>query len=94
MFTGGEVDPWRQATQLATLDDTPTRLNYSSTPDQPWYLIAYASHIWDLQGIFPNQTAPGVPPEAIKRVHFLEKEAILRWLGEWRETYPEKSVRR
>lgn len=46
---GGETDPWRAASPLATLD-VPTRLNVSSTIDEPVILIQGAVHHWDENG--------------------------------------------
>jgi hypothetical protein len=91
MLVGGEADPWRSETPLASMD-TPTRLNYSSTPEQPWVLIPGATHCWDWPGVFASQRKAGVPPDSIKHVHDKEKEAFKRWLKEWHELHPDYNV--
>ena len=91
MLVGGEADPWRPLTPLATLD-TPTRLNYSSTPEQPWVLIPGATHCWDWPGVFESQRQVGVPPDSIKHVHDVEKETFKRWLKEWHNVHPNYNV--
>jgi hypothetical protein len=87
MLVGGEADPWRPRTPLASLD-TPTRLNYLSTPEQPWFLIPGGTHCWDFAGVFPSQVKTGIPPQKIKEVHEMEKEAFTRWLKEWHDAHP------
>ena len=48
--------------------------------------------MWDTEGVFSSQVEPGVPPESIKIVHRLEKEAIVRWLDEWHDLHPDYNV--
>ena len=52
-IVGGEVDPWRPASPLATLD-VPDRLNDSSTIDQPVILIEGGVHHWE-EGKSPTE---------------------------------------
>ncbi len=74
-------------TPLATRDE-PTRLNYSSTDDQPWFLIPGGTHCWDWPGVFESQKKAGVPPDSITEVHNMEKAAFQRWLKEWHDAHP------
>lgn len=91
ILVGGEADPWRPRTPLASLD-TPTRLNYSSTPEQPWLLIPGATHCWDWAGVFPSQRKSGIPPESIKVVREMEKKAFKCWLKDWHRAHPHYNV--
>ena len=72
----GEIDPWRPATPLAESQYPLTRPN---TTDEPLFLIERGVHHWDENGVFPNQTAPNVPPEPV-----VEAQAyIASFVGEW-----------
>ena len=64
---GGQADPWRPSTPLATLDK-PDRLNTTSTTSQPVILIEGAVHHWDEVSIqsklhFRTMTYTDILPE-------------------------------
>lgn len=80
---GGEADPWRAASPLATLD-VPTRLNDTSTVDQPIILIGgKAVHHWDENGIFANQTTPDLPPAPVRNAQAQLAQSVEAWMSEW-----------
>lgn len=83
-IVGGEADPWRAASPLATLD-VPDRLNDSSTVDQPLILIQGAVHHWDENGVFPNETAPDVPPPAVANAQAELAQSVQAWLAEYQQ---------
>lgn len=82
-IVGGEADPWRPATPLATLD-VPDRLNDTSTVNQPIILIAGAVHHWDENGLFPNETTPELPPPAVAHAQKEIVQAARVWIAEWK----------
>ena len=77
-WVDGEWDPWRAAGVQA--DSQPDR---ESTPSEPIILIDDAVHHWDENGVFPNETSPGVPPEAVVKAKDEIREFVLAWLKEW-----------
>lgn len=79
---GGEADPWRAASPLATLD-VPTRLNDTSTVSQPIILIQGAVHHWDENGVFPNETSYDVPPLPVVDAQAEEAQYVQAWLQEY-----------
>lgn len=79
---GGETDPWRPASPLATLNVT-TRLNTTSTVEQPIVLIQGAVHHWDENGVFPNETTYDVPPQPVANAHAEEVQYVQSWLMEY-----------
>lgn len=79
---GGETDPWRAASPLATLD-VPTRLNDTSTMSEPLILIEGGVHHWDENGVFPNETSPGVPPPAVANAQAQLAQSVQSWLAEY-----------
>lgn len=83
---GGETDPWRPATPLATLNVT-DRLNGSSTVEQPIVLIQGAVHHWDENGVFPNQTTATLPPLPVKDAQDQEVQYVQAWLQEWQQQH-------
>ena len=80
---GGEADPWRAASPLATLD-VPTRLNDSSTVGEPLILIGgKAVHHWDENGIFANQTTAELPPIEVRNAQAQLAQSVQSWMLEW-----------
>ncbi|KAK0703085.1 serine carboxypeptidase S28-domain-containing protein [Lasiosphaeria miniovina] len=78
----GEKDPWRAATPHAL--GLPPR---PSTASQPFLLIADGVHHWDENGLFPNQTVPGVlPPEPVAQAQATEAVFVKQWMREWTKT--------
>lgn len=84
-IVGGEADPWRAATPLATLD-VPDRLNGSSTVDQPVILIGgLAVHHWDENGVFANQTTADFPPAPVRNAQAELAQSVQEWMEEWQQ---------
>ncbi|EXJ91600.1 hypothetical protein A1O3_00148 [Capronia epimyces CBS 606.96] len=79
---GGEADPWRPATPLATLD-VPDRLNDTSTAAEPVILIPGAVHHWDENGVFLNETTPDLPPASVANAQKQLAQIVQEWLLEW-----------
>ncbi|CAG8953516.1 hypothetical protein HYFRA_00009973 [Hymenoscyphus fraxineus] len=80
----GEQDPWRPATPHASPFNS-TALNRTSTVNEPFLLIEGAVHHWDENGLFPNQTVPGVlPPPAVSDTQQYLVAFVLEWMAEWR----------
>lgn len=76
----GEHDPWRAATPHAI--GQPDR---ESTTSEPFVLIPRAVHHWDENGLFPNETVPGVlPPQTVLDTQALERKFVLAWMEEWK----------
>ncbi|KIX08974.1 uncharacterized protein Z518_00052 [Rhinocladiella mackenziei CBS 650.93] len=82
---GGEADPWRPATPLATLD-IPDRLNDTSTASEPIILIPGAIHHWDENGLFPNETSPELPPPSVADAQNQLVQAAQEWMMEWAQS--------
>ncbi|RMZ75626.1 hypothetical protein DV738_g5401, partial [Chaetothyriales sp. CBS 135597] len=81
---GGEADPWRPVTPLASLD-VPTLINTTSTVSEPKILIqGGAVHHWDENGLFPNETTPELPPPPVAQAQRAEVRFVQEWLREWR----------
>ncbi|KAH7305959.1 serine carboxypeptidase S28-domain-containing protein [Stachybotrys elegans] len=78
MFLDGEWDPWRAAGVQAV-----TQEPRESTPRQPVVLIDDAVHHWDENGVFPNETRPGIPPQAVVDAKAAIEEFVLEMLKEW-----------
>lgn len=83
-IVGGEVDPWRPATPLATLD-VPDRLNGSSTVDQPVILIEGGVHHSEENGLYPNETTPELPPAPVANAQAEIAQFVQAWLMEWEQ---------
>lgn len=79
---GGEADPWRPVTPLATLD-RPDRLNDTGTPSEPIILIEGGVHHWDQNGLFPNETTANLPPPAVVDAQNQLVEAAREWMMAW-----------
>ncbi|CAG8974152.1 hypothetical protein HYALB_00002791 [Hymenoscyphus albidus] len=80
----GEQDPWRPASPHASPFNS-TALNRTSTVSEPFLLIEGAVHHWDENGLFPNQTVPGVlPPPAVSDTQQYLVAFVLEWMAEWR----------
>lgn len=79
---GGEADPWRAASPLATLN-VPDRLNVTSTVDQPIILIQGAVHHWDENGLFANETTADLPPAPVRDAQIEIAQAVQSWMAEW-----------
>lgn len=84
-FVGGEADPWRPVTPLATLD-VPDQLNRTSNASEPVILIAGAVHHWDENGLFPNETMPTLPPAPVAQAQRQEVQIVQEWLTEWNQS--------
>lgn len=80
-FLDGEWDPWRAAGVQAL--SQPKR---DSTVSQPVILIDDAVHHWDENGVFPNETGPGIPPEAVKSAKDEMRSFVKAWLEEFEAT--------
>ncbi|KAI5369875.1 Putative peptidase S28, alpha/Beta hydrolase [Septoria linicola] len=76
----GDWDPWKPATPHAFQFGAKNR---SSTASEPFILISEAVHHWDENGLFPNQTAPGLPPSRITETQRYLEEAVQSWMLEW-----------
>ncbi|KAK5940921.1 hypothetical protein PMZ80_006198 [Knufia obscura] len=81
---GGEADPWRAASPLATLD-VPDRLNDTSTVSEPIILIEGAVHHWDENGIFANETTPELPPAPVRNAQAQLAQSVQAWMAEWQQ---------
>ncbi|EXJ93612.1 hypothetical protein A1O1_02004 [Capronia coronata CBS 617.96] len=81
-LVGGEIDPWRPATPLATLD-VPDRLNDTSTASEPVILIANAIHHYEENGLFPNETTPDLPPAPVANAQKELAQIVQEWMLEW-----------
>ncbi|KAI0017786.1 hypothetical protein F4780DRAFT_781922, partial [Xylariomycetidae sp. FL0641] len=79
-FVDGEWDPWRAAGVHAR--GLPPR---PSTPDQPYLLIDRAVHHWDENGVFANETRPGLPPRPVARAQAAEREFVRKWVADFHE---------
>ncbi|OCT52397.1 Serine carboxypeptidase S28 family protein [Cladophialophora carrionii] len=82
---GGEADPWRPVTTLATLPE-PDVLNKTSTASEPVILIPGAVHHWDENGLFPNETTADLPPAAVVSAQRAIVQAAQGWMAEWNAT--------
>jgi hypothetical protein len=82
---GGQADPWRPVTPLATLTGEKDVLNTTSTLSQPHILIEGAVHHWDENGLFANQTSKTLPPTPVKDAQAMEVSIIQQWLKEWND---------
>lgn len=74
----GEWDPWRAA--------SPHRIGLpgrESTVSEPFILIEKGVHHWDENGLFPNETRPGLPPKPVADVQKAEAEFVKAWVEEW-----------
>lgn len=83
---GGEADPWRPASPLATLD-VPDRLNDTSTGSEPIILIPEGVHHWEENGLFANETTAELPPPAVVDAQRELVQAVQLWLAEWQQTH-------
>lgn len=83
-LVGGEWDPWRPVTPLATLD-VPDRLNGTSTVSEPIILISHGVHHWDENGLFPNQTTATLPPAPVRDAQAQLAQAAQAWMSEWQQ---------
>ena len=81
---GGETDPWRPATPLATLG-VPTLLNTTSTVSEPKILITGAVHHWDENGVFPNETTAELPPPPVADAQKEIAQFVEEWMAEWKQ---------
>lgn len=81
-LVGGEWDPWRPVTPLATLD-VPDRLNGTSTVSEPIILISQAVHHWDENGLFPNETTADLPPQPVRDAQAELAQFVEAWMQEW-----------
>lgn len=79
-WVDGEWDPWRAAGVQAL--SQPER---ESTPSEPIILIDKAVHHWDENGVFPNETSPGFPPQAVVDAKDGIREFVLEWLKDWEQ---------
>ena len=52
--------------------------------ERPFLLIDGAVHHWDENGVWPNETRVGVPPEPVREVQSREVEFVKKWMEEWR----------
>ena len=84
---GGEADPWRPVTALATLSQ-PDVLNQTSTASEPVILIQGAVHHWDENGLFPNETTPSLPPAPVASAQKAIVQAAQGWMAEWKTARP------
>lgn len=76
----GEWDPWRHA--------SPHRIGLperESTVSEPFILIDNAVHHWDENGVFPNETRPGLPPKPVAEAQRAEVKFVRAWMKQWRK---------
>ena len=74
----GEWDPWRHA--------SPHQIGLKPRPNtisEPFVLIDDAVHHWDENGLFKNETRPGLPPRAVAHAQSVEVRAVKAWVKEW-----------
>ncbi|KAK3934539.1 peptidase S28 [Diplogelasinospora grovesii] len=74
----GQRDPWRAATPHAI--GLPPR---ASTTSEPFLLIEGGVHHWDENGLFPNETKPGLPPQPVADAQREEVAFVKEWMVEW-----------
>ncbi|KAH6630758.1 serine carboxypeptidase S28-domain-containing protein [Chaetomium sp. MPI-SDFR-AT-0129] len=79
-FVDGERDPWRAAGPHKI--GLPPREN---TVSEPFILIENGVHHWDENGIFPNETKPGLPPKPVVDAQSEEAKFVKAWLKEWKK---------
>ncbi|AEO54489.1 hypothetical protein MYCTH_2297119 [Thermothelomyces thermophilus ATCC 42464] len=79
-FVDGERDPWRYASPHRI--GLPERKN---TISEPFILIKDGVHHWDENGLFPNETRPGLPPKPVADAQRAEVKFVKAWLKEWKE---------
>ncbi|KAK4197175.1 putative serine protease [Triangularia verruculosa] len=75
----GEWDPWRAA--------SPHRIGLperESTVSEPFILIEKGVHHWDENGLFPNETRPGLPPKPVAEAQKAEAAFVKAWVQEWK----------
>ncbi|KAK4034559.1 serine carboxypeptidase S28-domain-containing protein [Parachaetomium inaequale] len=75
----GERDPWRYA--------SPHRIGLpdrKSTVSEPFILIDDGVHHWDENGLFANETRPGLPPRPVAEAQGQEVKFVRAWVKEWR----------
>lgn len=85
---GGETDPWRPVSPLASLP-IPDRLNSTSTASEPLIVIPGAVHHWDENGLFENETSADLPPASVKDAQAELLQAVQLWLvdfAQWNQT--------
>ncbi|EAQ89394.1 hypothetical protein CHGG_06013 [Chaetomium globosum CBS 148.51] len=78
----GERDPWRYA--------SPHRIGLAereSTVSEPFILIENGVHHWDENGLFPNETRPGLPPKPVADAQEQEVRFVKAWLREWKDEH-------
>lgn len=76
----GEWDPWRYA--------SPHRIGLperESTVSEPFILIDNGVHHWDENGLFPNETRPGLPPKPVAEAQRAEVKFVRAWMKQWRK---------
>ncbi|KAF1808861.1 hypothetical protein P152DRAFT_452514 [Eremomyces bilateralis CBS 781.70] len=78
-FVDGEADPWRPVTPGA--DGAPWREN---TLERPWWKIPGGVHHWDENGVFKNETGPGVPSKDVRWSQEYEAKFVKEWIWEWK----------
>ncbi|KAK4151879.1 serine carboxypeptidase S28-domain-containing protein [Chaetomidium leptoderma] len=84
----GEWDPWRYA--------SPHRIGLperKSTLSEPFILIDDAVHHWDENGLFPNETRPGLPPKPVVEAQRAQVKFVKAWVKEWKRERCTKSKR-
>jgi len=80
-FLDGQWDPWRPASPHAY--DYGARRR-KSTISEPFILIDDAVHHWDENGLFPNETTPELPPQAVVDAQRQEVKFVKAWMHEWK----------
>ncbi|KAL2199489.1 serine carboxypeptidase S28-domain-containing protein [Corynascus similis CBS 632.67] len=79
-FVDGERDPWRHASPHRI--GLPEREN---TVSEPFILIEDGVHHWDENGVFRNETRPGLPPKPVADAQREEVKFVKAWLKEWKK---------
>ncbi|KAK2732658.1 low-affinity phosphate transporter [Myotisia sp. PD_48] len=74
-FIDGDADPWVEATPHAT-----RARHRRDTTNKPFIMIPGATHHWDENGIFPNETTAELPPHKIKKVQAEEIRFVREWM--------------
>lgn len=75
---GGNADPWKEATPLAT--DAKPR---NSTTNKPVLEIAHGVHHWEENGIFPNETTSTLPPPQVVYARQFVEDFVQEWVKEF-----------
>ncbi|KAH7110334.1 serine carboxypeptidase S28-domain-containing protein [Dendryphion nanum] len=78
---GGNADPWKEATPLAT-----GAKPRNSTTNKPVLEIAHGVHHWEENGVFANETTSVSPPPQVVYARQFVEDFVAQWVKEFHET--------